>query len=132
MADDFGPPRVAEPRWWMNPVSGYCPMGCGQTLFVGDGGHITCSEDECPNPAAVDELLASPHIDEHIVEVEDAQRGTVSVEHPLHERIGHALLDSCPLNAHFAEHGIGAHDEGRYWVSLVNLGDHKDWVWRSQ
>ncbi|MFB8182611.1 hypothetical protein ACFC8N_42810 [Streptomyces sp. NPDC055966] len=38
-------------------VQGRCPA-CGTTsLLVGDGGHVTCSLDVCPNPSAVDELL---------------------------------------------------------------------------
>jgi hypothetical protein len=38
-------------------VRGECPMGCGRTLFLGDGGYVTCSWRYCPNPAAADELL---------------------------------------------------------------------------
>lgn len=38
-------------------VAGRCPMGCGSTLFLGAGGHVTCSFVDCPDPAAVDELL---------------------------------------------------------------------------
>lgn len=38
-------------------VMGNCPMGCGATLFLADGGHVTCSWVDCPNPAAPDELL---------------------------------------------------------------------------
>jgi hypothetical protein len=38
-------------------VAGECPMGCGRTLFLGDGGHVTCSLIGCPAPGAVDELL---------------------------------------------------------------------------
>jgi hypothetical protein len=38
-------------------VAGECPMGCGRTLFLGSGGHVTCSLLGCPNPAAADEWL---------------------------------------------------------------------------
>jgi hypothetical protein len=38
-------------------IVGYCPMGCGQTLFVGSGGYLTCSWIECPRPDAVSDLL---------------------------------------------------------------------------
>lgn len=38
-------------------VEGYCPMGCGATLFVGDGGYITCSYVHCPKPEAAHNLL---------------------------------------------------------------------------
>lgn len=41
----------------MTEITGRCPMGCGATLFLGAGGHVTCSWIECPNPAAADELL---------------------------------------------------------------------------
>lgn len=32
-------------------------MGCGQSLFLGDGGYVTCSYVECPDPAAATRLL---------------------------------------------------------------------------
>jgi hypothetical protein len=40
-------------------VAGRCPS-CGSTnlLFVGVGGHVTCSLDSCPNPSAAADLLA--------------------------------------------------------------------------
>lgn len=38
-------------------VQGKCPA-CGRTsLFLGDGGYVTCSIIDCPNPSAADELL---------------------------------------------------------------------------
>ncbi len=39
-------------------VKGICPACHGNTLFVGDGGHITCSYIPCPDPGAVDKLLS--------------------------------------------------------------------------
>ncbi len=41
----------------MSDVLGVCPMGCGQTLFLGDGGFVTCSWIECPDPEAAYRLL---------------------------------------------------------------------------
>lgn len=38
-------------------VAGNCPMGCGETLFLGSGGHVTCSFLECPEPTAAADLL---------------------------------------------------------------------------
>ena len=38
-------------------VAGYCPMGCGQTLFLGSGGYVTCSWVECPEPDVASTLL---------------------------------------------------------------------------
>lgn len=44
--------------WGSNPkVRGFCLMGCGQTLFLGDGGYVTCSLDSCPDPAATNDAL---------------------------------------------------------------------------
>lgn len=61
----------------VSDVAGYCPMGCGHTLFVGSGGHITCSWAHCPNPSAVDELLADRAVvDEAREEQAAAKRGT--------------------------------------------------------
>lgn len=39
-------------------VKGRCP-NCGRlTLFLGMGGHVACSADDCDDPAMVDDLLA--------------------------------------------------------------------------
>lgn len=76
----------------MSEVTGYCPMGCGQTLFAGEGGHVTCSYGMCPNPSAVDELLADRET-EHIVQL--GEYG-FDVKHPLRERLDDALL-GCSL-----------------------------------
>lgn len=63
-------------------VQGLCPMGCGRTLFLADGGHVTCSWHECPRPSAADELL---HLDDrHVVTVDDVG---FTVEHPTRERV---------------------------------------------
>jgi hypothetical protein len=73
-------------------VEGNCPMGCGRTLFVGEGGHVTCSWRECPNPTAVDEILADTET-EHIVIF--GERG-FNVQHPLKERLKGTLFN-CEL-----------------------------------
>lgn len=31
-------------------VAGECPWGCGRTLFLANGGYVTCSWHACPNP----------------------------------------------------------------------------------
>lgn len=52
--------RANAARWCPGAhptVAGVCPNGCGTTLFLGSGGHITCSWIDCSNPAAADELL---------------------------------------------------------------------------
>lgn len=92
-------------------VQGYCPMGCGQTLFLGHGGHVTCSYGMCPNPGAVDELLADRET-EHVVEL-DAR--DFAVQHPLRERLGGELF-SCSLHAAIAELPGPPEKPGRYRV----------------
>lgn len=41
----------------MTDVQGRCPACGGASLFLGDGGHVTCRRLDCPNPCAVDDLL---------------------------------------------------------------------------
>lgn len=69
-------------------IAGYCPMGCGQTLFLGSGGRVTCSNHGCPRPDAVDELLADRET-EHVVQL--GEHG-FDILHPLRERLEGALL----------------------------------------
>lgn len=38
-------------------VKGICPACDGRTLFVGDGGYVTCSYIPCPDPGAAGKLL---------------------------------------------------------------------------
>ncbi|MCX5144633.1 DUF6085 family protein [Streptomyces sp. NBC_00338] len=38
-------------------IQGRCPACGSASLFLGEGGHVTCSRIDCPNPGAVDDLL---------------------------------------------------------------------------
>jgi hypothetical protein len=38
-------------------IEGICPACTSKSLFVGEGGHVTCARFACPDPAAVDDLL---------------------------------------------------------------------------
>lgn len=40
-------------------VQGRCPACGHQSLFLGEGGHVTCSRGACPAPYAADDLLES-------------------------------------------------------------------------
>ncbi len=75
-------------------VQGFCPMGCGSTLFLASGNYITCSLDKCPDPCAANDILAEnePH---HIVKFGEA---TFDVIHPLRERLGDDLFN-CRLHS---------------------------------
>ncbi|WP_432008742.1 hypothetical protein [Streptomyces bacillaris] len=41
----------------MPDVQGRCPACGAASLFLGEGGHVTCSRIECPNPCAADDML---------------------------------------------------------------------------
>lgn len=107
----------------MDEVVGYCPMGCGRTLFVGEGGHITCSWGRCPNPSAVDELLADRET-EHVVEF--GEYG-YNLKHPLRERLDDQLL-RCELGGWI---GAAAPADlppgGRYRVRDAALPENLHW-----
>lgn len=38
-------------------VAGRCPACGGESLFLADGGHVTCRRLDCPDPCAVDDIL---------------------------------------------------------------------------
>ncbi|MYX67345.1 hypothetical protein K388_05598 [Streptomyces sp. KhCrAH-43] len=41
----------------MPDVQGRCPACGGASLFLGSGGHVTCSRIDCPAPGEADDLL---------------------------------------------------------------------------
>ncbi|WP_103512878.1 hypothetical protein [Streptomyces sp. SM13] len=41
----------------MPDVQGHCPACGAASLFLGEGGHVTCARIECPHPCAADDLL---------------------------------------------------------------------------
>ena len=103
-------------------IAGYCPMGCGQTLFRGaGGGHITCSYLSCPRPTAVDELLDDVET-QHVVLLGPE---TFTIRHPLQERLDDALMD-CGLHHHIANASGPPARPGRYRVRWD--GDRWTWV----
>jgi hypothetical protein len=59
--------RAAGP-WPSRAVAGRCPS-CGYdgSLFLGDGGFVTCSRAECPDPGKAADLLDRPAY--HVVEL---------------------------------------------------------------
>ena len=74
-------------------VEGYCPMGCGRTLFLGNSGYVTCSWLECSNPSAASRVLCEPEV-EHIVVIRE---GDFTIQHPLRERLDGDMFD-CELH----------------------------------
>lgn len=97
-------------------VRGFCPMGCGPTLHLMPTGFIQCLAPECPDRGAVSTLLADAET-EHIVDLK--ADGTMTLQHPLRERIQGSLFD-CDLLG-FAEddrgNGNTPRQPGRYRVT---------------
>lgn len=98
----------------MVPVAGFCPMGCGKTLFLGEGGAVTCSYGDCPNPAAVDELLGNPETGHVLVSHDEG----FTVQHPLREHLGD--LFACEVFDQLREQG-GPPEPGMYRVVVPSI-----------
>lgn len=102
-------------------VQGYCPMGCGDTLFLGSGGYVTCGYIPCPKPTAVSDILADRE-SEHIVILSD---GTFSIKHPLRERVDGDLFD-CLLDRYLSNLDGPPMKPGTYRVRKQPGG----WFWQ--
>lgn len=107
MSDQVGHPKV----------KGCCPMGCGDTLFLGTGGYVTCSLIGCPDPSAASEILEDPET-EHIVVFDE--KG-FTVQHPLRERLAGELFD-CPLHEYCRRFDGPPVVAGRYRAHAVADG----------
>lgn len=105
----------------MSKVQGHCPACGGESLFLAEGGHVTCSRLECPRPDAVDELLEDRET-QHVV-VLTARDFTI--RHPLRERLDDQLL-TCELHRHIAHLSGPPHQPGRYRVISLPGGS---WMW---
>ncbi len=97
----------------MDILVGFCPMGCGQTLFVGEGGHVTCSYVDCPRPTAVDELLSDGDT-RHVAKIEATG---FTIEHPVKERLDGGLFE-CNLHAHIRQSDGPPVEPGYYFCWL--------------
>ena len=104
-------------------VDGCCPMGCGRTLFLGDGGDVTCSYLHCPDRGAVAEILADTET-EHVVVIGD---GSFTIRHPLRERLGDQLL-TCALHEHLANLAGPPVKPGKYRARAVT---GPGWAWEA-
>lgn len=96
-------------------VDGYCPMGCGRTLFLGGGGLVTCSFIRCPRPDAVADLLADKET-EHVVGFDE---DGFTIRHPLRERLDDAVM-TCELHAYIAGLDGPPVRPGRYRPRLLD------------
>ena len=101
-------------------VQGYCPFGCGQTLFLADGGCVTCSYVHCPRRDEVTALLADKET-EHIVLFEET---TFSIRHPLRERHDDEFM-TCELHEYCKALDGPPVQPGRYRAT----GRGGRWTW---
>jgi hypothetical protein len=46
----------------MTDVQGRCPACGGNSLFLGEGGYVTCPRIDCPEPDAASTLLEKPAV----------------------------------------------------------------------
>ena len=105
-------------------VAGYCPMGCGDTLFLGEGGFVTCSSLQCDNPTAVSDLLDDGET-QHIVQIDETE---FTVRHPLRERLGDEQLMQCELHRWIANQPGPPARPGRYRVVWTGEPDDSTWA----
>lgn len=101
-------------------VQGFCPMGCGQTLFLGAGGHITCSWAHCPDPGALD-TIANEAVTEHIIHIRALD---FTIRHPLRDRVGRNL-ELCGFHEWLSSLDAPPMPPGTYLVAPSSDG----WTW---
>lgn len=102
------------------PVTGNCPMGCGQTLGLPvwprteDASEVRCYSVTCPSPRAAALLLRETET-EHVVHlgVRDFH-----MQHPLRERAEGSLW-GCPVHQLIAEAGVAVTEPGAYRVTQI-------------
>jgi hypothetical protein len=112
---------MPEKRVRTDTVQGHCPACGWASLFIGEGGYLTCSRLECPQPDAVHRILADSET-EHLVQFDD---DGFTVRHPLRERLDDALMQ-CDLHRHCASLPGPPDAPGRY--RAVEQGG--DWLFR--
>lgn len=101
-------------------IQGRCPMGCGETLMLAEGGFVTCCHLDCPRPDAASAILAGAG-PEHLVELRERD---FTVRHPLAERLDEALMN-CTLHEHLQQ--MPPRKPGRYRV----WQDGESYVWHA-
>lgn len=94
-------------------IQGFCPMGCGRTLHVGEPGMVYCAAPNCPKPGAVTELLADAHIGDHVVRLHEIG---FEITHPLAERLTGQLFD-CDFHEWMCTQPGPPADLGEYYVT---------------
>lgn len=114
-------PPVDNPVDNPRKVQGCCPMGCGETLFLGFNGYVTCAALPCPRPDAVTVILEDRET-AHLVRI---RKGGWTVQHPLRERVDRSLLD-CRFNPNdHRPHDVPSRGLSLWRVMEMDSG----WLW---
>lgn len=92
----------------MIKVNGFCPRGCGETLYLHQG-NVCCSDFHCPEEGAVTKILSDAEV-EHIVGF-----GTsgFTIRHPLRERVNDEILE-CELGEYLSTFSSSPRELGAY------------------
>jgi hypothetical protein len=94
-------------------IKGYCPMGCGETLWAALDAGVVCLNRHCPDPRVVAKVLADPEVG-HVARI-DASGWTLM--HPLHERLGEQPeMFTCGISKWLRAHAEMPADRGTYRV----------------
>lgn len=102
-------------------VRGFCPMGCGETLYLDDD-HVMCGYQLCPRPGAAGEILAEPLAD-HVVIFDEVG---FTIRHPLRERLD-GQLEDCELHGWCLSRGSPPVAPGKYRVPTDGEGVPTGW-----
>lgn len=68
------PVPLADPPMTHRVKGAECPMGCGETLILAEGGFLTCTHLSCTNPTAAGEMLSPAARHQHQEEEESRLR----------------------------------------------------------
>lgn len=97
-------------------VAGYCPMGCGKTLFLGAMGYVTCSYLQCPNPTALSNIITDAETEHRVT----FSKTKFTITHPLRERL--TDMAKCALHDYLDRLGGPPVKTGRYRATAHGTG----------
>lgn len=105
----------------------YCPS-CGAPDLVvtaNKGGLLRCTYVMCPEPDALERILADPRIHQHTVRLDEEGW---TVRHPLIERLDDRLF-TCSLNHYLSSDDalLNAMVPGEYEATLYDGVDYPAW-----
>ena len=116
-------------------VQGRCPACHWQTLFLADGGHVTCSRIDCPNPTAADELLHGEHVgaatplvcsdERHAAKVADLERQLAALREVARGYCPHCGRGDASPTAHHWEEQKQRADQAEELLSIAHDTSNK-------